>query len=159
LEQDIDNIIEFTSPHILKSLSAKEAERVDNQIFVYVFKFLQTHKSVINKFGTISPSVRSNLEHSLFANFGMFTHFFDTIAETGGFLCPPLLHLLHCFSMKVVVAYILNERKQSHKNKHPEKEVTMEDLTDDTNNAIPDITTDMSQDCERGPITRRAKCY
>jgi hypothetical protein len=31
LEQDIDDIIEFTSPHILKILSQKEAEKVDNQ--------------------------------------------------------------------------------------------------------------------------------
>jgi hypothetical protein len=111
LEQDIDDIIEFISPHILKSLSEKEAEKVDNQVFVYVSKFLQTHQSVINKFGIIPSFVRSDIENSLTAEFEMFSHFFENIAENGGFIYPPLLHLFHCFSMEVVVAYILDEKK------------------------------------------------
>jgi hypothetical protein len=144
LEQDINDIIEFTSPHILKILSTKEAENIDNKVFAYVSKFLQTHKSVINKFGTISnPTVRSDIEKSLSAEFGMFTHFFETIADEGDFKYPPLLHLFHCFSIKIIVAYVLDERKWSHKDKHPEKEVTMEDLTVNTNNANPNIATDM----------------
>jgi hypothetical protein len=144
LEQDVDDLIEFTSPHILKILSEKDAERVDNQVFAYVSKFFQTHQSVINKFETISePTVRRDLENSLSADFGMFIHFFETIADTAGFKCPPLLHLLYCFSMEVVVAYILDERKRSHKDKHPKKEVIMEDFTDDTKDANPDIVTDM----------------
>jgi hypothetical protein len=144
LEQDIDTAIEFTSPHILKILSEKKAEKVDNQVFAYVFKFFHTHQSVINKFGTIFElTVRRNLENSLSADFGMFTHFFETIADNAGFKCSPLLHLLHCFSMEVVVAYILNERKWSHKNKHPQKEVSMKDLKDNTNNTNTDIATDM----------------
>jgi hypothetical protein len=144
LEQDIDTMIEFTSPHILKILSEKEAEKVDNQVFAYVFKFFHTHQSIINKFGTISePTVRHDLENSLSADFGMFTHFFETIADNASFKCPPLLHLLHCFSMEVIVAYILDERKRAHKDKHPEKEVNMENLNADTNNANPDIATDM----------------
>jgi hypothetical protein len=86
LEQDIDDIIEFTSPHILKILSEKEAEHVDNKVFAHISKFLQTHKSVINKFEIISnPTVRSDLKKSLSADFGMFTHFFETIANAGGF--------------------------------------------------------------------------
>jgi hypothetical protein len=119
-------------------------KKFPDEVFAYVSKFFQTHQSVINKFGNIpSDTVRRDIEKSLSADFGMFTHFFETIADTAGFKCPPLLHLLHCFSMEVVVAYIFDERKRSHKNKHPEKEVNMEDLTDDTNNANPDIATDM----------------
>jgi hypothetical protein len=125
-------------------LSIKEADKVDNKVYSYVSKFLQTHKSVINKFGTISNfTVRSDIEKSLSADFGIFTHFFETIADAGGFMYPPFLHLLYCFSMEVVVTYIFDERKQLHKAKHPEKEVTIEDLTDDINNAISDIATDM----------------
>jgi hypothetical protein len=41
------------------------------------------------------------------------------------------------------VAYVLDERKRSHKDKHPQKEVYMEDLKDDTNNANTDIATNM----------------
>jgi hypothetical protein len=117
LEQDIDDIIKFTSPHILKTLSAKDVERIDNQVFAYIFRFLQTHKSIINKFRTIPPSIRSDIENSLSANFEMFTHFFKIIAENGSFLCLLLLHLLHCFSIEVVMAYVLDERKWSHKKK------------------------------------------
>jgi hypothetical protein len=143
LEQDIDDIIEFASPHVLKTLSTKEAEKVDNQVFNYVCRFLDTHKSVINKFGTIPLSVKSDIEKSLSADFGMFSHFFENIAENGGFICPPFLHLLHCFSMEVVVAYVLGERKRSHKDKHPQKEVSIKDLKNDTNNANTDIVTNM----------------
>jgi hypothetical protein len=143
LEQDIDDIIEFASPHVLKALSAKEAEKVDNQVFNYVCRFLETHKSVINKFGTIPPSVKSDIEKSLSVDFGMFSYFFENIAENGGFICPPLFHLLHCFSMEVVMAYVLDERKRSYKNKYPQKEVSLKDLKDDTNNANTNIVTDM----------------
>jgi hypothetical protein len=45
--------------------------------------------------------------------------------------------------MEVVMAYILDERKRSYKDKHPEKESIIEDLTADTNNAKPDNATDM----------------
>jgi hypothetical protein len=45
--------------------------------------------------------------------------------------------------MEVIVAYILDERRRSHKAKHSEKEVILEDLKVDTNDANPDIATDM----------------
>jgi hypothetical protein len=84
LEQDIDDIIEFASPHVLKTLSAKEAKKVDNQVFNYICRFLDTHKAVVNKFRTIPLSVKSDIEKSLSAEFGMFSHFFENIAEMAG---------------------------------------------------------------------------
>jgi hypothetical protein len=55
LEQDIDDIIEFTSPHILKVLSEKDAEKVDNKVYSYpsFFKLTRTLSTSLEIFPTL----------------------------------------------------------------------------------------------------------
>jgi hypothetical protein len=110
-DDKIDKFIEFTTPHILKMLNFKEAKQVDNKFFKFYSHLLTTHQFVINKFRAIPfLTVRHDISESLFADFGMFTNFFETIADKDSFKYFELLHILYCFALEIVVAYQLGEK-------------------------------------------------
>jgi hypothetical protein len=69
---------------------------------MFFFNLTLQYKDVINKFGVVTKSIKSELGNSFTADFGIFTYFFETIADKNTFICLEFLYLLYYFAWKVI---------------------------------------------------------
>jgi hypothetical protein len=83
--KDINTFIEFIIPYITKLFKEKNAKTFKNKHFLLFSNLILQYKEVINKFKTISSTIRSELNYTFIVDFKMYTYFFETIANKNMF--------------------------------------------------------------------------